>query len=150
MSPRTHRVLMLLLVGVGLSRPALWLLGLRAEQAALIQVLASPLPLVFDREGFFAAHTVGVEGPGGRWERLLDGPTVREVRGPLNRRALVTHTLSYGLDLPPALRDPVMVWLLCAPGVLVRELGGPPGDRVWFSSRGVHSGREVRLERACP
>ncbi|MCK6519445.1 hypothetical protein L6R46_30815, partial [Myxococcota bacterium] len=48
------------LVVLGLARAVLWLCGARVVQLGLIQLLVSPLPLVFDRPGFFSTFSLEV------------------------------------------------------------------------------------------
>jgi hypothetical protein len=99
-------------------------------QLGLIQFLLSPLPLVFDRPGFFSTFSLEVrEG-----ERTVTLPITKarfaQIQGPMVRRAVLTHTLSFGAGLPEPLRDVVAQHFLCDPATLLRELGAPSSPEV--------------------
>ncbi|MCK6519681.1 hypothetical protein L6R46_32055, partial [Myxococcota bacterium] len=53
-----------------------------------------------------------------------------QIRGPMVRRAVLTHTLSFGAGLPEPLRDVVAQHFLCDPATLLRELGAPTPPEV--------------------
>lgn len=150
MSPRLHTWLVRALVFVGLSRSLIWLAGGKIVQAGLVQFLISPLPMVFDKVGFFSEVTVVVDSEQGRWEQVLDQQAVRRVRGPFNRRSMLTHTLTQGSSFPPELRDPIVGFLLCEPGVLIQALGGPRAQHAAFEMRAYRTDERDRLEQDCP
>lgn len=118
------------LVVLGLARAVLWLCGARVVQLGLIQLLVSPLPLVFDRPGFFSTFSLEVR----KGEQTLTLPITKarfaQIRGPMVRRAVLTHTLSFGAGLPEPLRDVVAQHFLCDPATLLRELGAPTPPEV--------------------
>ena len=137
------------LVVLGLSRAVLWLCGARVVQLGLIQLLVSPLPLVFDRAGFFSTFSLEVR----QGEQTLTLPITKarfaQIRGPMVRRAVLTHTLSFGAGLPDPLRDVIAQHYLCDPATLLRELGAPtPADVASFITvtPHTHEGGVLRVE----
>ena len=147
----TQRWLVRGLVLLGLSRGLVWLGGGRIAQMGLVQFLVSPLPMVFDRPGFFAEISVEVETPEGVWRRSLDAEAFARLRGPLDRRSVLTQTLTQGLAFPPELRDPITGFLLCEPGVLIRDLDGPVDvTAATFFTRAPRGGESFALRAVCP
>ncbi|MCK6525369.1 hypothetical protein L6R49_28520 [Myxococcota bacterium] len=138
------------LVALGLARAVLWLCGGRVVQAGLIQLLVSPLPLVFDRPGFFSTFTLEVH-QGEETHRLpMTKARFAQIRGPMVRRAVLTHTLAYGAGLPEPLRDRVAQHFLCDPGTLLRELGAPsPPDSASFITITPHTNEGGVLNVRC-
>lgn len=137
-------------VGLGLARAILWLVGARVAQLGLIQLLVSPLPLVFDRPGFFSTFTLEVQ----RGEQTLRLPITKarfaQIRGPMVRRAVLTHTLAFGAGLPEPLRDRVAQHFLCDPGTLLHELGAPsPADSASFITATPHTNEGGVLRVRC-
>lgn len=148
---RAHRWLVRGLVLLGLSRGLIWLGGGHIVQMGLVQFLVSPLPMVFDRPGFFSDMAVEVQTAEGTWRRPIDAEAVARLRGPLDRRSTLSQTLTQGTAFPPELRDPIAQFLLCDPGLLVRELDGPgPAIHAAFYTRAPMTGESFALRVDCP
>ncbi|MCB9760033.1 MAG: hypothetical protein H6739_09390 [Alphaproteobacteria bacterium] len=129
MRPRTHAWLCRLLVALGLSRGLLMLVGLKPVQFALIQLVCSPLPLVFDSPYYFARYSLALETDAGPATLPLDGRVTAQLAGPLGRTEVLTHAMAWSDLMPDELRGAILGHLFCTPGDFLRELGGPAGVR---------------------
>lgn len=124
---------------------------------------ASPAPKVFSAVRGFETYSTRFflewTTAGGNTESVpITAERTRHLEGPYNRRNVYGAALAYGPVLPPALRDPVMRYALCAPGTLLREIGVTAEDRaspfrVRFEPRaGTRIPAELPLviEATCP
>ncbi|MCB9745832.1 MAG: hypothetical protein H6741_06405 [Alphaproteobacteria bacterium] len=128
MTPRIRLWLCRALVALGLSRGLLMLGGLELAQFGLIQLVASPLPLVFDRPLYFARFAVLLRHPDGHEEIVaLDREAVGRLQGPMGRTQMLTHAMAWSRVMPPELRARMHCYLLARPGRFMRELGGQVG-----------------------
>jgi hypothetical protein len=84
---------------------------------------ASPAPKVFSAVQGLETYSTRFYLDLGHQRAELTPELYSRIKGPYNRRNVYGAALAYGPVLPPALRDPVMVYALCGDAPLLRELG---------------------------
>lgn len=134
---------------LGLSRGVLWLLGLQPAQFLLIQLVASPLPLVFDSPYYYADYELQLAHGDARATLPLTAARVRGLEGPLARRSVLTHSMAWGAQLPVEARHALFGAMFCDPARMLVELGGRPGADAGLV-RVVYRGPSGPFDRLVP
>ena len=140
MKKKIHEILMYALVLLGMLQMIGYLTGSNILRGAGLLSVASPLPLVFSHfrgyETFALDFEVEIEARSGKKVRKKITPELYSgLKGPYNRRNVFGAVFAYGPGFKNhdeiRLRDSVLVYGFCSPGVLLDEFHLPkPAHKV--------------------